>query len=212
MKLLFSLSFLFVGILYSHAQTDSLQTQPNADSFVVRTFPGDDYQRPDNPTKNREEWVGYMMPGGGYSVYRPARVDSLGLFHGPYAQFILFQNATEAYRGPGIFQFYMRLNILRSSNLAQRSVFNYNFGVNFSFESAPNRIAGIPFFGLEMGGWHQAGNRRSGTYCIAPTAGLYIIQTRRVCWYIQGGYNFAVRHFDEWSGVYGSMGINVQFW
>ena len=189
MRQIITLFLLFVVVISAHAQR---------------------VKREKVNVKPVEEWRSFMVPGIGYSTYIPHAMDTLGVFHGPMTEFVFFTSAAPAYKGPSHFRTYGRLSIMRSSNKEIRQLFAYSIGGNFSFEREVHRKAAIPYFGLEMGGLHQ--KDVGGTFQITPVLGLHILSTQHITWYAQGGYTYAVSHFEDLSGAFITMGFNVQFW
>jgi len=158
----------------------------------------------------RYEWERYLVLGAGYTFYYPKAVDSIGMFHGLSTEIVFYEQAVLASGGPGRFKLYGRFNWYHSSKKEMGNMFNYAFGANFSFEKAPKRKFLIPFFGVEIGGIHH---REGGdAFQIKPYLGVRLFDSKNFSLTIDGGYSYAVPHFDVLAGIQANIGISVFFW
>ncbi len=180
---------------------DSIPAEPTNEVYT--------YTRPKYKLGN--EWMSYVSPGAGYSVYVPLAYDSMGIFSGVSTQFIwLSLNNNDNDRAPSCFQLYTRLSIMNSSKDAIGGLISYTTGGVFSFERSVKRAFVIPYFGIELGGLNQRG--AGGGFQIAPVVGFQLFSSPFVMLHVQAGYNYTTRDFDKLSGLQANAGLNFFFW
>ncbi len=159
-----------------------------------------------------EEWDDYFMPGVGYKVYTPKRMDSLGTYQGVSTEFVIYARARKGVSwksGPSRVKTYGNLSILKSDANNARDIFNVNIGLNLSFEAVAKRKFGIPYFGLELGGLFQ---RDFSSLQFTPVVGIQLLSTRFLIWTAQAGYNYTLKYFDQYSGMQYSSTVNLLLW
>ena len=98
---------------------------------------------------------------------------------------------------------------MKSNNTEAQDIFIFNSGINLAFESKTDRKFGIPYFGLEIGGLFQ---RDFSSVQITPLAGIHLFSSRNFMINVQGGYQYSVRKFNEYSGFNCSATFNFLLW
>ncbi|HAN76268.1 MAG TPA: hypothetical protein DCQ31_00100 [Bacteroidales bacterium] len=158
------------------------------------------------------EWDDYFMPGIGYKMFVPKNIAELGTYKGVMTEFVIYARAKgskSTYSGPARFKTYANLCIMSGDSELSKDIFYSNLGLNLSFEANTNRQFAIPYFGIELGGLFR---RDFSTFHFTPIAGIQLVSSRTVIWNIQGGYQYTVKRFDEYSGYLISSTLNILLW
>lgn len=180
-------------------------------AFSALSFGQESTVSADQDSTDETEWDDWFMPGVGYQLYLPRNTD-FGMFQGVVPEFVIFARhlgKRSDYGGPGRVKVYMNIGILTSSEEGVEDLFRPNFGMNLSFEGKTKRKFLVPYFGVETGGIFQRGY---GSFQVTPLAGVQLVSTKKVLWTVQGGYQYATRNFQDYSGVTASSVLSVLLW
>jgi hypothetical protein len=163
-------------------------------------------------SQNDTEWDDYFMPGAGYKLYIPKNQKDLGIYHGLMTEFVIYARAkgtNSRKTGPARIKTYGNFSIMKSELSTAKDIFFTTVGLNLSLEGNTNRKFMIPYFGLEWGGLFQ---RDFSTLQFTPHIGFQIISTKTILWNVQGGYQYTIKKFDEYSGFMCSTNFNILLW
>lgn len=155
-------------------------------------------------------WHSFLLPGGGYSVYRP-RDEELGTFRGVTLELlaVAWIHRTEN-RGPSHGRIYANVELTRSSRGESPILFAYNFGSSLSFERNPVRSWLIPHYGLDLGGivHDELGSRFQTT----PYVGLHLYTSPNLFANLRGGYRLVPSELDRLGGWHVALTGDFSVW
>lgn len=160
---------------------------------------------------SQAEWSAWLLPGLGYSWYRPRRAEVWGSFHGPRLELSLgtWIHQTDS-PGPSHGSVYLCVDVQRSTEKGVPVLFGYAGGFALSFERNPGRRFLVPFYALEVGGLvhDEIGNPLE----ISPALGVHLFARQGVFVTLSGGYRLLPSRMANLSGWHASLLAGLGLW
>lgn len=184
------------------------RAQHGFQSVVVVASDGALQAEMDHQVEVRDDWEGFFLPGGSYSLYVPRGEDE-GVFHGPAFELLIggWIHRNED-RGPSHGRVYASVGLLQST--VDVDAVSAALGFDLSIERNPIRSYLIPFFGLEAGGLFRQGAPSIAQF--TPSLGVHLITGRNLFLNVSGGYLFPTARIDDLLGYTARASLNVSLW
>ena len=160
---------------------------------------------------NQAEWSAWLVPGLGYSYYRPRRANVWGSFHGPRLELSLGRWIHQTNSpGPSHGNVYLRVDVQHSTEEGVPLLFGYAGGFSLSFERNPGRSYLVPFYALEAGGLvHDEIGR---PFELSPALGIHLFARQGLFVTLSGGYRLLPSRMTTLSGWHASLLLGLGLW
>jgi hypothetical protein len=155
------------------------------------------------------EWESFLLPGVGYASYAPRQRD-LKLFHGIALELVpvswIHKNNN---RGPSHGRLYVTAELLRAAG-SEPLLFAYSFGTTLSFERNPAREWGIPYYGVDVGGFTS--KHLGSHFQTTPHLGIHAYTSPNLFVNLRAGYRLVPGEMDRLAGLHVAATVDLSVW